>query len=289
MNWKLITTIVLFTMNAMVILLHAIGLYLLLTHRVGRSKQIILINLAIVDILFAILWILHLACELLNIPIVDYLVILKGATGLVLYYILSLLCIDRVLEVYLHLNYATSLIYTHKTAFAFFGWVIGGAGLVILELGKAFAHWEVTLTIHRYIYMGGDVLVLLTALPAYVYLYQKYRESNSKMAKFSLNNRIKSRGQGFLIPYMIILSFFCFFVIPDIVVIALGGSTEHQHLLNIVNKLNFLADAVVYIFLQTSLRKRVLRYVTFRCCTTRKEDIEIPRRKYGIHQMIIKK
>ena len=267
-----------FGLDLLILMLHGIGLNLLITQRNGRKRNAILINISLADALFAVLWLTQIASGWAKFNMIKYISVLKVSTSIILYYSLCLLSSDRFLEVYMHLNYRNSIMYSQKILLCLLGWGSGVVVLITLLLAQ--------LNINSYlysVYLVGDILVLVVSSPTYIYLYIRYRKSNRQMSKSRLKNVPGKRHHRFWIPCMIVLSFVLFFAVPDIIVIACRSKNwkNLEENLNILNKLNFICDAVIYIFLQPSFRMRLRRKLRWKTETLKTDKL------YGVRSTSI--
>ena len=134
-------------------------------------------------------------------------------------------------------------------------------------------------TLDLYIYPTFDVVFLITAIITYVYIFHKYKQSRlpptplhrrSSMVECVKTFKVFKQSR-FYIPLLLTLTFVVFMVIPEFVnlsrVASGRKSTEDVALttcLKIMWTLSYLVDAVIYIWMKTSVRKLMKRKLQVR-------------------------
>lgn len=209
--------------------------------------------------------------------------------------------IDRFLAVRLNIKY-TLYITKFKTRMQLFAcWSIGVTSLVIITSLRATMYPKIAHIIFKYIFPAIEGVVLLTGTFSYSYIYKKTREnrrrnssvhnvhipnlgpsdtepSNSRSSKprpsiarpskarpSIARQNITRRRRILFAPFFILLTFFTFAVIPDIVNLMIFyvypkvGTNLHANILLTFYVVGFISDALIYMFLQRHIRTRLKR------------------------------
>lgn len=261
------------------ITLHGIGIFLLRSLRTRKNQDSIILNLSVAETIMS-------CCELTQnvlqrfYPVssdpVSYLTIAQ-CTLFVLpsFLIMTVLTLDRFFETYLNLKYVC---YFNKNTTRYFlsaCWLSGFVCASVL-LTLRYRNVNTATVIFKYIFPVTEGIFLMTAIVSYSYIYTKFRKvhhqpCHSRLEFYGHQARTKYRmRRNFFPPFLIVLSFVLFVILPDITNLMLFyvfnvGTTLHSNILLTFYVLGFICDAVIYIFLQNHIRRQF--YKMFRAKT----------------------
>lgn len=264
---------------------HLLGFYLLWSlYRGGQGKvkEILLLNLsfgeALMSILFIITW---PQTGSFTVTQIQYYVMVTLITGFYFFYVLSMILItlDRFLEIFLNITYPL-YITNRRVKYTLAGlWVICmliSISVSIVDKLYLFLESDECYTDMTYIYMGCDVAFITIAILAYGYIFQKFRktrklpfhtryltENNSNESYSIVKIFINSR---FYVYLLLIASYFFLDAIPNSIDLTFTHHSSHSTYTQIVKfccQLSYFIDALIYIFLQPSVRRLLLEKLRF--------------------------
>ena len=177
-----------------------------------------------------------------------------------------LIC-DRAFDIYFHMRYP--LYFTQQTTKRVLValWIVCAIFALLMVPMEKFKIQPAVQIILSIFFIGTEVLIVVTAMITYSYLYIKVRQilANSHVLAHSGNTR-QSQISKFLLPCLIIATYLIFNLTGIVLMfysrIGLKGSSsltksslsEIAHLFWI---LGWISDGAIYIFLQKSVRKRL--------------------------------
>ena len=234
------------------LLLHSIGLYLLLTARNKKIMIWILAHLSFLELsnviydsvnsirLLFIGKVIHI--EKYDLAIFTFFLSAQFLT-------LMTITIERVIAVKLTIKYIV-VVNKRRLLFVFTCiWIVSVAmSLIVLFSTKpafniVLAFWE--------------ILVAIVTISSYVYIALTVK-SRRKRLSLGAQNMPRQR-LNLTVPFLIVLTLICFYFIPDML---LAVGVEYSIWFNTIFYLNFLTDALIYIFGLPQFRNRVKRF----CC-----------------------
>ena len=248
--------------HVLVIFTHIVALKVLINKKQKRLKgnqKMLLITLSVAELTYAVVNIGKLLCSLYNlINLNDAFFTLNFVAGFWMYWvIMTLITIDRFLEIYLNIKY-NILCSPKKTKTV----LIIAIVISVLLLVPAFHVKKETLISFGilFCYPMLESFFIILALVTYLYIFkqvQRHRKSTLKVQKqLRRNNRVITRmhfGNRFkvFVPSLIIITFIFFMCIPNTIsLFILKGfvKPELQGVVFILIPIGLVADPVIYIF-----------------------------------------
>ena len=178
--------------------------------------------------------------------------------------IIYLIC-DRMLEVHLNIKYP--LYFTeNKVKKMIMGlWIVtAGYSLTIVLFVKFDVSTDKSrLAVMTSVVVVEDVIIVLTAVITYVILYRKVKNviARSKVQTQVQNNDTDTRSK-FLLPSLIVASYMLLNLAGDVMFLCSITLARKVTSLNSVCRLfwilGWIADGILYIFFQKSIRKRLI-------------------------------
>lgn len=253
--------------------LHGIGIFLLTSLKTRRNQDVIILNLSIAELIMSCCEmaqnILHHVYPVSSLA-VSYLTVAQCTLFVFTsFLIMIVLTLDRFLETFLNLKYVCYINKTTTRRCLFVCWLSGWTcGSVLLPL-RYYHDKNIATVIFKYIFPITEGIFLITAAACYSYIYAKFRKLNyqpfqGKPEFYGHQARTKYRKKKFFPPFLIMISFVLFVVLPDIANLLLfyvfkNGITLHSNILSTFYVLGFICDAVIYVFLQKHVRKQFYR------------------------------
>ena len=253
---------VILMLDVLVIFTHIMALRVLINKKQRRLKgnqKMLLITLSVAELTYAVVNIGKLLCSLYNlINLNDAFFTLNFVAGFWMYWvIMTLITIDRFLEIYLNIKY-NILCSPKKTKTV----LIIAIVISVLLLVPAFHVKKETLISFGilFCYPMLESFFIILALVTYLYIFkqvQRHRKSTLKVQKqLRRNNRVITRmhfGNRFkvFVPSLIIITFIFFMCIPNTIsLFILKGfvKPELQGVVFILIPIGLVADPVIYIF-----------------------------------------
>lgn len=176
--------------------------------------------------------------------------------------------IDRLLAVTLKSSYAKVCSLTNtKITLAVF-WIIGVASIIGFSLGFSEAEYHHQEDVEYEIYLVLDIVFMVAAIVSYagvVIGYRGYKQQDDAEAE---KENPSVLTETFVIPLLIILTYFIFIVLPHWIYLGYKYHEKMQMFMSdpwaamlVMLLLGYLSDAVVYIFLQAPVRKLLARWM----------------------------
>ena len=253
---------VILMLDVLVIFTHIMALRVLINKKQRRLKgnqKMLLITLSVAELTYAVVNIGKLLCSLYNsINLNDAFFTLNFVAGFWMYWvIMTLITIDRFLEIYLNIKY-NILCSPKKTKTV----LIIAIVISVLLLVPAFHVKKETLISFGilFCYPMLESFFIILALVTYLHIFkqvQRHRKSTLKVQKqLRRNNRVITRmhfGNRFkvFVPSLIIITFIFFMCIPNTIsLFILKGfvKPELQGVVFILIPIGLVADPVIYIF-----------------------------------------
>lgn len=265
-----------FVIVAAAIILNSFGIYLLASDKlVGSNQCIILIHLSCIKVIICLTEAVISTLELLDRAdgFREYQVIdtinagLYGINDL----IVIVLTTDRLAAALRPLKYNVHVTKNKLNVAALYCWVIGTCGIIPFFFLEYDMLYEI---FYKIVFSSLDAIVLSTALLTYGIILRKLLSRHKALAEISKrDSRASTRSprghfRFFYITGLIIASFILFVTIPDAVYINLviiqgNESPIIERTVGFVWSLYLVADPLIYIFLQRSVKNR-LKSVLFR-------------------------
>lgn len=248
------------------IMLHSIGIFLLLTLQHRRNQDIIMMNLSIAEISMSLCdFSQNILSRYHNVSAFHIKILTITQCSLFVvpsFLIMIVLTVDRFLEVYLNIKYHTYVGKFKVKVSLSICWCIG-ISIASILLPLKFLSINSDAIIFKFIFPSVEGTFLLIALVCYIYIFNKFKEMKRTPTVPSIV-RNKLKCARIFPPFLIILTFAMFVVAPDTVNLYLfyiseKGTNFHANILLLFYVLGFISDAVIYIFLQKSMRSHFLK------------------------------
>ena len=244
MNLPDLIIIVLWILQAcFVIVLHSCGLFLKIAQKERNAQDCILIHLSPCECL-SIIWdmiyykqTILMTEEMSTSNYVGILVI-----WVAIFLSIAILTIDRLIAIKLNIKYNSTI--TNKTVcFAL-------ALSCIIALLHIVTYWFFDMMRQHYIFLIWEAGLLVIIIVTYIFI--------AVVAKTSHDNfNGQSRQLKYHVPVLIVISFVCFVSVPD-VFRAVGY--DHQTWFALIYNINFITDALIYIFGSPKTRQPLSSY-----------------------------
>lgn len=262
---------VLFIINMLVIgigiLFHIIGILLIVSKSSEMSNQsILLVHLSVVSLLTLGTNIYAVHHKSFHIFFSHYFIMVYYVAYITYILNLILLTLDRLLMAFVNIRYQSIVTRTKTTVSLIVTWLLAiGYGLMV-KYASFYKNRYAFVENESFIYNG--FVVCFTAL-SYTAIAIKIKVSARDVHSTRM---VKENSKKYIIPLVIVFSFFLMNLLPPALQKAFPDQltkTQTQYLtigLIGVNCLNNLSDAIVYIFLQRTIRKRLMRYTREYIC-----------------------
>jgi len=293
------TGIALFSIAA---ILHSIGFYFLKRFKAdsicSSSQRLCLLNLCFVEFLLSVNGIIIRMIIVITSPQLPLELVFTieciqiGFVNPWYISVMILLTFDRLLIVYLNIRYHL-YVSTKKTALALSAALIM-SGIVVTITMLAQKSWlERFHVLLAFVSPTYDLVFILVALLAYGYLYVQVQRNNAKRKKLleglssnsnssatesaeatkEANSSWKRIKRGFYLPTIFVLSFLCFWAIPDLVYTYYNWKkvpTPHnvKSVLTAMYPIGIIFDAVLYLIFPNQKLQTFIKRL-FGCCISK--------------------
>ena len=262
--------------HAVVVVFHIIGLTMLLLVKFEPVNQrLILINLACTEVctgasqtvVFALLPSkCDASCKSADIFFYLFFALANK------FIMLHLIC-DRLFDIYLNIKYPIYFNRTKLKQIIKGLWFFSGMFSLTMVLSMKFdvGKSEIRWAVFTNVIVGLDVAIVISALITYIYLYVKVKHLLSvdiHQHASQNNNLSRSFRSKFFLPFLIIATYLVFNIGGDVMYQYKERSdlskpirsylSEVSHLFWI---LGWLSDAILYVFLQKSIRRKIFSFV----------------------------
>ena len=278
--------IVLSLLNVVTVMLHGLGCYLLISqYRFGlhTPQQLYLINLAVSEgtTNFLQLLINYEGKHLHNSTTIHtwqhYVKTMRGYGFVTVYFLTMIyLTLDKLLDIYLNIKYHLYWNEYRTKNLIVTTWIVTLSSAVTASIVYHFTGFDVHETLDLNIYPKFDVVFLIVAGTTYPLIFHKYKQSRAPphlirlITQSSMEEAVETfkvfKQSRFYIPLLLTVSFTMFMVIPEFVNFSQVVS-GHKHCddsvlmicLRILWTMSYLVDAIIYIWIRTSVRKLLKR------------------------------
>ena len=245
-------------------ILNSLGIYLLSATRPLNSSKILLINLSDSEIFVAMMGVVfNILRAVLPIETMLKIGIIFATSYIAYYFAMFMLTVDRLIGVVLPLKHRVIVTEQRLTLAIVTSWFIALLLQTCFSILSETFHLDSVLL--KYIWIALDAVFIILCAITYGLIFIKVLKK-----KRLENNQQDGRGNSrlFKITALIILSFLLLMLVPDIVLYfhSMTNKTAIE-CLNIVWSLGFVADPIIYIFLQDHLRL----LLKTKLCTCKKE------------------
>ena len=279
---------------------HLFGIVLVCRMTMTASNQKLLItNLSSTELLYSLIMstqtILKMLCLDRHVIFVIFywivLLISFAANKLMMLYLI----LDRLADIYLHMRYPLFITKARVVKILVALWMLAfiyGAIISVLSFSEnnflnSFHGESDYIQSYNYVMLAIDTTITIVAVTTYLYFYSKVssivkrtRSQGKQIKDMNRNYRKK-----FLIPFLMVATYLAFNVISTVLFTVRRQSVtldKHSNELlldigRIFVMVGFVSDAVLYIFLQKSVRKSITSFWS-KICTCRPERIS-PRTK----------
>ena len=165
-------------------------------------------------------------------------------------------------------------------------WCTSLSSAITVSMVYHFTGFEVHEALDLYVYPTFNVIFLVIAVLTYGFIFHKYKKSRLPPVQASFNRDIRRQStfqvfqkSRFYIPVLLITSFILFMAIPDFIQMGFVASGEsHDGMfvlttsLRILWAISYLIDAIIYIFIKTSVRNLLHEKFSCRCCSINRRN-----------------
>ena len=271
-----------FTLTLLAFICHIIGLVVLWRVKSPAVNQrIIIINLALTELLFCANQLAYYAeKKIFSPPSVSSVKVnqtLRSIVHTANKLVMIHLTLDRFADIYLNLKYALHFSRERVIKILSAIWIVSivyGVTLgIIMEVFTPTStyprvHYQVTIPVSIVL----DIIITLSAIGTYSYLFYKVRSIMNRDTSSNGNNTENKRSHPslkFLVPFLMIATYLAFNVSGTVISIisdTLYANSKTGHWLFHVSWLmigfGYLTDAILYIFLQKDVRSFITSFIT---------------------------
>ena len=278
MKWLIKTVILL---DALALLLHGLALTLLMTLKnqiLRGSQKLLLITLCVTELIYAVVDITYKTLQLLfGMNTIYYSFWVFNVITIVLMYIsvMTLLTIERFLEIYLNIKYGllctpikTKFVLLSICIICFLAFIPG----LLISLNNPI---YVGRTLVRFIYPVFELCFIIVATISYFYITKqvyKHRTKTKRLEKqLRQNNKVfhkkklPSNKFRVFVPTLIVVTFILFTVVPNTLKLCYSlqilTADFVVEIAYIMIPVGFIVDAVIYIFYLEAVRLKIRRMI----------------------------
>lgn len=277
-------------LSVVVFALHTYGLFLLwkLRHTNG-SRDCLIAGFSLSNILFVFYNVVRFPIDYYAPIVFEYLSVVVEGLRIPFYGSMILLTTERFLEVYLHMKYQNYCFNQHKLKYAVSLWILFiiwlAATIPLLsmaanreEMGFLLVDWT-----SKRLFVGFHFLIVIQFLFVYTYIYVKIKTTK---CIHQFVQRRHNRKKLF-IPFFIVVTFIFFDTVPDMYIVF--GDEKYESWVLLLFRIDTLFNAVIYLFLQPRVKKRLSRHFRESRMVTKMENVSMvlsgdkrPQRKQAI-------
>ena len=239
MNYALIYSLLF--LNVLNVLLHAIGVYLLISlYRTCkyRTQQLYLIHLSISEALINFLEICRTVPELIKftghskviVEEIRYYILVVSFTGIsiVYYFDMIYLTFDKLMDIVLNIKYPVYWNESKTKYLLIMTWVIGLFSCVSVSICHRYFGFKWEQAFFKYFYPPIEFVFIVLALTTYAFIFRKYAQAHRKSPGivFRRSKKLNAfqlfRRSRFYIAVLLIITFLLLFVVPDLTYLFVG-------------------------------------------------------------------
>ena len=239
--------------GVIVISLHTSGARFLIKTTLSINENIELLSLSLASCIYYSYGIVRILLPKSNVAFGDlprpfkYMVGFFNTFMIPLLSAMVFLTLQRFFAVWYHLRYETSWIFRKRTQLVAASWIIAGIAFVLTSIldvlqGSKSAIWIIYA---RVIGVTGVTVTNLTFIPAYTYIYYKYRQTRLQDA--TRRSIYANRRAKLFTPFLVCFSFFIFGSIPSFFRVA--GVDVDLYIIHFGTFLDGICNSMVYVFL----------------------------------------
>lgn len=281
--------------SIMSITMHCIGIFLLKDSSYAHTQKIYLVQLSILEILFM----------LVNNNVLLYVQITNVMDSDIVYlplFILTLiavpwcitlilLTIDRFAQIWCNIKYKMYVTKRKTSIAVVLTWTIGIAHSITLFILQYLLEINAYLILHKYIIQVFMALVVLVSIPTYSYIYRKLQNNKKK------SRHVHIRKKATFVPFWIMFSFCCFFVLPNVIQLLTYRRKVQTTLYFYIGAMmvfdaGCMVDVFIYIIMNPSVRRKfllIMRWAKIQTDSLEPEAINrlvaLKREKMELHAM----
>ena len=273
-----------FSLNIMVIIVHVIALTLLLKvkrNNVAGSQKYLLVALCFTELTYSLTdntRIILGQSRDLSMLILGYDIHMFCATAVLIMDILIMIYItvDRFCEIYFNIKYPvywnskkTLILIASSVIICLILFII-----VIIHIKRTpamqfeYAYANMGILLVRYVYPLAQICFLIIASIAYFYIFKKikaHKDQRKKITghldgKCNVDDRKTKNSFKIFVPSLIILTFFLFMIIPDILQLCVSFKlipSKNTEVAFLLIPMGFLADPIIYIFNLLAVKRKI--------------------------------
>jgi len=242
---------------------HLIGIWMLRQPNSFQTNQkIYLIQISISEISFLTLQNVILYMKLLRAYELyfDYLSLLLCGVAIAWIYIMTSMTVDRYLQVFLNIKYDLHVTKQFTKLLIMAAWTVAFVLFVALSFLNYFGQMKALVTTLKFILPAHHAMIIIVFVYTYAYIYYKIRRCNQH------HPGISTKKRNSLIPLLLVLTLVIFVLVPGVIhrILVSTYSTKIPKeyvllLVAILISLGSLVDALIYIIINESIRRRFLR------------------------------
>ena len=254
-----------FLIIALALFFHLLGMLLILTNKSKRNgiiqhelsnQHLLLLHLSIVSIIGVFINAVAVYHKTHRIRFPHYFIVVFFVAYIAYIINLVYLSFDRVILVLFPLKYrkiASKFILMIALTIL---WVLAILYGIMMKYAKFINHGGYS-KYASFVYNG---LVVLITLIIYVVIICKVNLSSNMHSKI-VGQKKKTNIRKYIVPLLIVGTFFLFNIVPAIITSSTKFDRADVILLIGVNVLNYVSDPIIYIFIQPSIYKHLIRSV----------------------------
>ena len=272
-----LTTIVVFPFNFISIIFHSFGIYCLHAQKGGnRNQRILLQNVSVIEIVKILYDYISFTSYYIydtwykkNQQLLD---VIEVIIMTVIFFSFMMIDIERFFCITLNMKYKIYVTESLVKWVVFAMWMVGVTCGFVLWVGKDIISRKL------YFYLVLGILVIVLTFITYSCILKTYHSSRRDFCHKSRN--LRQELKILRIPFLIILGFLLFNIIPDVILFMLDEtsniSEDMYHASVILWAVGYLLDPLIYIFLNR--KTRLVAKTTFQGMCKCAESLKNPKK-----------
>ena len=261
-----ILSIALIIFSVFAILVHILGLYLLRQpNPLEVNQKLYLTHMSILEISIVLCQNISISFSIFkrNSAFDEYAHLILYSVGFSWSNVLIMLTFDRFLQVYLNIKYGVYVKVSRTKIIIFFCYLVGICFCLLLIAVNIVFHISLRI-VRSYFYPAYGVLVVLTFVATYLYIYKKIRIARTTERVQSTNHRIKRQRCTF-VPFWIIFTYIILVLIPCTIFVLTPHNHQSEkympHVWRLFWIVSFITDALIYTLFNEPIKKVFVRFI----------------------------
>jgi len=257
--------------------IHLFALYFLIKYRrcyANKSQFIHLLNLSLCELTFVTFGLISLLLTVSRYSESSYRVEAIQYSTIIIVYFLAMIymTVDRFLEVRLNIFYPLYWKACYTKILLCATWsvcVLLSVTIALMELPDRAKFLEI---IFLYVYTPFEFLFLVLSVAIYTYIFIKLKKNQVHVLRKKSGLLKHRKKKHFYVPVLIVLTFFMFIMIPDLLMAyllyryrAMPNEATRTYVYSSY-MIGMSCDAIVYTFFSPFIRKGVKRIMKQNCC-----------------------